>query len=241
MFWTSQWTVELRQLDCHHQFKKQEDWWADTFMNSLKDNVSSIQEYNTTTLIFTCYYKRTGNELDLAWIIVGQRKPATVATLKNTVTTILPIFTKSHPDLLRCSWSWQQSLDIWQSNLHCCSCDVSDWDVICDIGSLSSWVSWEHSIKTSWLLVHALAISWSSWQLWSWDKDGWRGTGGTRKGCLSSWGILHLSLRSHARHFFMRSRSHGLETGPYVISWFGSVITLNLDQKVLYSAKGVLP
>ena len=139
------------------------------------------------------------------------------------------------------SWSRKQSFDIWESDLHCCSRDVSNWDATGWTGSLSSCWIWQHSIDASWSLELVSAISWSSLQFWSLKDDSWGGTGGTRKGCWSSWGILHLSLRSHARQFFIRSRSQGLETGPYVISWFGSVITLNLAQNVLYSEKGVLP
>lgn len=134
---------------------------------------------------------------------------------------------------IKCSWSWKQSLDIWESNLQCWSRDVINWDPIEGTGSLSSCWIWQHSLEASESLSQVWAISWSSLQFSSWGKDGWFGTGGTMKGCWSSWGIRHLSLRSHARHFFIRSRSQGLETGAYVISWLGSVITLNLAQKVL--------
>lgn len=162
------------------------------------------------------------------WIPVSQQMGA------DTVSDDIACnFTFYPSEFAKCSWSWRQSFVIWESNLHCRSRDDTNWDPIDVTGSLSSCCIWQHSLEASRSSAQVWEISWSSLQFSSQGEDGCCGTGGTMKGCWSSWGILHLSLRSHARHFFMRSISQGFETGSYVISWLGSVITLNLAQKVL--------
>lgn len=132
------------------------------------------------------------------------------------------------------SWRCWQMLEICASNLHCWSRDTA-------VGSPSNCRSSEHRVDAFWLFPQDSVISWIALQFWPSRGNIWCGIGGTRNGCSRSWGILHLWFRSHARHFFMISRSQGLETGAYFISWLGSVITLNLAQNVLYSEKGVRP
>jgi len=138
------------------------------------------------------------------------------------------------------SRSWMQSSDISDNNFLCWSREFGEWVVNSSGLTRRPWSCWQ-SWDASGSYVQVSAISCTNLQLLSLDNVGWGSTWGARKGCWSSWGILHLWLRSHARHLFIRSTSHGFESASYLISWFGSVITLNLAQNVLYSEKGVLP
>lgn len=113
-----------------------------------------------------------------------------------------------------CSLICKQRLDISHSNLCCSSGDIEEWEGTDGFGFFSIWSSFEHSTSAFSSYLHELEINWSSLQLWpGGGGEVSQGTGGTRKGCWSSWGILHLSFRSHARHFFIRSKSQGFETG----------------------------